>query len=66
MRCVAFDFTLSVMCLIKVPVCTCCRYANNENYPKALEDFQQALKLNPKHQNAADYFIQTLHAYARE
>lgn len=42
------------------------RYANNESYQRALEDFRQALKMDPRHQNAINYAVQTLLAYARE
>lgn len=49
-----------------MPPVSTSRYANNENYNKAISDFGKAVKLNPRHQNAMDYLTQTLLAYARE
>jgi len=43
-----------------------CRYANNENYEKALLDFIEALKHNPNHQNANEYLKQTLLAHSKK
>ncbi|XP_061185508.1 tetratricopeptide repeat protein 14-like [Saccostrea echinata] len=40
-------------------------YANNESYTKAMEDFEEALKINPNHQNAKKYMYETLLAVAR-
>ena len=42
----------------------CFRYANNESYNKAVEDFQSALKFNSEHFNAKKYLVETLYAYA--
>lgn len=41
------------------------RYANNESYNKAMEDFEEALRINPSHQNAKKYMYETLLAVAR-
>ncbi|XP_067949764.1 tetratricopeptide repeat protein 14-like [Watersipora subatra] len=41
-------------------------YANNESYRRALEDFRDALKVEPHHQNALKYTVETLLAYARD
>ncbi|XP_052783987.1 LOW QUALITY PROTEIN: zinc finger CCCH domain-containing protein 13-like [Mya arenaria] len=35
-------------------------YANTESYTRALEDFEEALTLNPKHPNAIKYMHETL------
>ena len=41
------------------------RYANSESYEKSLEDFQEALNLNPQHKNARKYICETLVAQAK-
>ncbi|GFN74037.1 hypothetical protein PoB_000054300 [Plakobranchus ocellatus] len=35
-------------------------YANKESFESAIKDFEQALSLNPKHNNARNYLIETL------
>ncbi|GFS17111.1 tetratricopeptide repeat protein 14 [Elysia marginata] len=35
-------------------------YANKENFPSAIRDFEEALSYNPKHSNARNYLIETL------
>lgn len=35
------------------------RYAKQEKYTKAIEDFKRALKLDPQHANAATYLEMT-------
>lgn len=42
------------------------RYANNSAYPKAIEDFQTALKVDPEHANAKKYLAETLVAFGRQ
>lgn len=41
------------------------RFANNSNLRRALEDFEQALTLNPNHPNARKYMSETLVALGR-
>ncbi|KAK2152570.1 hypothetical protein LSH36_325g03036 [Paralvinella palmiformis] len=40
-------------------------FANNESYLKAIEDFEEALRLNPDHVNAKKYMCETLVANGR-
>ncbi|PVD18742.1 hypothetical protein C0Q70_21293 [Pomacea canaliculata] len=40
-------------------------YANNECYPKAVEDFERALEADPKHSNARKYLLETRLAFGR-
>ena len=42
-----------------------CRYANNESYSRAVEDFDVALKLDSQHLNAKKYMCETLLAHAQ-
>ncbi len=42
-----------------------CRYANNESYSRAVEDFEEALKLDSQHVNAKKYMCETLLAHAQ-
>jgi len=39
-------------------------YANCESYRRAIEDFEEAVRLNPSHSNAKKYLHQTLTAFA--
>uniref|UniRef100_A0A1B6CYS6 Uncharacterized protein n=2 Tax=Clastoptera arizonana TaxID=38151 RepID=A0A1B6CYS6_9HEMI len=40
-------------------------YANSGSFQKAIEDFENGLKVNPNHQNARKYLGETLVAYGR-
>ncbi len=40
-------------------------YANNNGLEKAIEDFEAALKVDPKHTNGRKYMCETLVAVAR-
>ena len=44
----------------------CFRYANNESYSRALDDFSEARKINPKHANAIKYMHETLLAKGKK
>lgn len=39
--------------------CLLFRYANENRHENAVKDFQEALKLNPKHKNARKYLAET-------
>ena len=54
------QFTINCISLILY-----CRYANNESYSRAVEDFEVALKLDSKHVNAKKYMCETLLAHAQ-
>lgn len=41
------------------------RYANNESYMRAIEDFEKALQINRNHVNARKYMCETLIVYSR-
>ena len=45
---------------------SCFRYANNESYSRALDDFSEARKINPKHANAIKYMHETLLAKGKK
>lgn len=45
---------MNIVCLF------CVRYANNESYERAVEDFTEALKFDPEHVNAKKYKVETL------
>ena len=40
-------------------------YANTESYSRAIEDFETALALRPRHANASKYLTETLIVHAR-
>lgn len=42
------------------------RYANNSAFPKAIDDFETALKVDPDHANAKKYLAETLVAFGRQ
>lgn len=42
-----------------------CLFANIENHRKALDNFQQALDLDPTHKNARMYMLTTLIEHGR-
>ena len=42
------------------------RYANNSAFPKAIADFETALKVDPDHANAKKYLAETLVAFGRQ
>ena len=44
----------------------CFRYASNESYSRALDDFSEARKINPKHANAIKYTHETLLAKGKK
>ena len=46
-------------------ITSCFSYANHERYSRAVEDFEAALDLNPRHANARKYLLETLTAHAR-
>uniref|UniRef100_T1INB4 Uncharacterized protein n=1 Tax=Strigamia maritima TaxID=126957 RepID=T1INB4_STRMM len=41
-------------------------FANNCNFTRALEDFELAIEINPKHHNARKYMVETLVALGRQ
>lgn len=41
------------------------RYANNESFTRAIDDFEAALKINSVHANARKYLHDTLLAYGK-
>ena len=42
------------------------RYANNESYDRAIEDFEAALKINSEHKNARKYLCEVMLAKGAE
>ena len=56
-NCKIFVFRWSDVILLKLLHFS---YANNESYNRAIEDFEEALKENPRHVNAKKYLCETL------
>ena len=56
---ILFIFYCEQRCLISH------RYANKESFKRAIQDFENALAANPKHNNARNYLVETLLSFGK-